>query len=150
MSAPRPQGSTRPSGQHLVLYDGVCGLCNRLNAFLLPRDACGVFVFAPIQSRTGQTLLKRFGKTTAEMNTFYIVMNHRAESPVLLVKSRAALFVLTMLGGPWRWLALFGVLPARLLDVGYDLIARNRHRFFGRYEHCLMPATRFESRFIDL
>jgi len=67
-----------------------------------------------------------------------------------LSKSRAALFVLTTIGGVWRAFAVLRVLPARLLDYGYDLIARNRYRLFGRYETCLLPAPEYERRFIDV
>lgn len=87
--------------QHLVLYDGVCGLCNRLNLFLLTRDVEGVFAFASLQSQTGQSLLRRFDKATEDLTTFYVIANYCAESPVLLAKSRAALFVASRLGGFW-------------------------------------------------
>jgi predicted DCC family thiol-disulfide oxidoreductase YuxK len=150
MSAPLLQGPPTPGNVHLVLYDGVCGLCNRLNAFLLPRDPSGIFAFASLQSATGQSLLKRFGKPTADLDTFYVVRNYRSESPDLLAKSRAALFVLSTLGGIWRLSAPFRLLPASLLDIGYDLIARNRYRFFGRYETCLLPTSQYKQRFIDV
>jgi predicted DCC family thiol-disulfide oxidoreductase YuxK len=150
MSAPLPQGPPETRNRHLVLYDGVCGLCNRLNAFVLPRDTSGIFAFASLQSATGQSLLKRFGKTTSDLDTFYVVTNYRSDSPGLLAKSRAALFVLSTLGGIWRSFAPFRVLPAWLLDIGYDLIARNRYRFFGRYDTCLVPTPQYKQRFIDV
>jgi predicted DCC family thiol-disulfide oxidoreductase YuxK len=150
MSIPPPHGSEPPGYRHLVLYDGVCGLCNRLNTFLLPRDVDAVFAFASLQSEAGQSLLKRFGRASDSLDTFYVVTNYRSASPVLLAKSRAALFVLTTLGGFWRWLALFGVLPSTLLDRAYDVIARNRYRILGRSETCLLPAPEYKTRFIDV
>jgi predicted DCC family thiol-disulfide oxidoreductase YuxK len=144
------QASSPAPAKHLILYDGVCGLCNRLNQFVLPRDRRGTFDFASLQSGMGRSVLRRFGKNPGDLNTFYVVTNYRSDSPALLSKSRASLFLVKELGGPWRWLGLFGVLPTALLDWGYDLVARNRYRFFGRYETCLMPSDEYKTRFIDV
>lgn len=150
MSIPLSQESENTEHRHLVLYDGVCGLCNRFNTFLLPRDRDSVFAFASLQSAVGQSVLKRFGKATDDLDTFYLVTNYRSESSVLLAKSRAALFVLTTLGGVWRSFGLFRVLPSGLLDAVYDVIARNRYRLFGRYETCVNPSPEYKQRFIDV
>jgi len=88
MFAPTPQAPSDRGNQHLVLYDGVCGLCNRLNGFLLPRDRDGVFAFASLQSATGRSLLSQFGKDAAGLSTFYVVTNYRSDSTALLSKSR--------------------------------------------------------------
>ena len=145
MQASKPVG-----GQHLILYDGVCGLCNRLNHFVLPRDTRAVFDFASIQSGAGRKLLTRLEKNPDDLTTFYVVVGYRAGAPVLLLKARAALFVMKALGMPWSWLGVFGVLPNALLDRVYDVIARNRYRLFGRYESCLMPSANYKDRFIDV
>ncbi len=134
----------------MVLYDGVCGLCNRLNNFVLPRDTRAVFDFASLQSAVGRSTLARFGRNPEDLNTFYLVTNYRSESPALLSKASAALFVMKKLGDPWRWLGLFGVFPSALLDRAYDLTARYRYWLFGRYESCLMPSAEYRKRFIDL
>jgi predicted DCC family thiol-disulfide oxidoreductase YuxK len=97
----------------LVLYDGVCGLCNRLNNFVLRRDTRAVFDFASLQSAVGRSTLARFGRNPEDLNTFYLVTNYRSESPALLSKASAALFVMKKLGDPWRWLGLFGVFQVR-------------------------------------
>jgi predicted DCC family thiol-disulfide oxidoreductase YuxK len=136
-------------GKHLVLYDGVCGLCNRLNGFVLTRDTRGVLDFASLQSAAGRSALQRFGRNPEDLNTLYVVTNYRSESPALLSKARAVLFVMKTLGGGWAWLRAFGMLPNALLDRGYDLIARNRYRLFGRYDSCLMPSAEYKKRFID-
>jgi predicted DCC family thiol-disulfide oxidoreductase YuxK len=139
-----------PDAQHLLLYDGVCGLCNRLNAFVLRRDRRGAFAFASLQSATAKALLRSFDKPTEDLTTFYVVANYRSDSPAILAKSRAALFVLRTLGGLWRWIAFVGVLPTPLLDFGYDTIARYRYRLFGQYEACILPAPEHRRRFIDV
>jgi predicted DCC family thiol-disulfide oxidoreductase YuxK len=140
----------RTEGQHLVLYDGVCGLCNRLNQFVLPRDPRGVFNFASLQSTAGRAVLSRFGRDPDDLNTFYVVQDYRSQSPVLLSKSSAALFLLHELGAPWSWTRPLQVMPLSLLNRGYDLIASNRYRWFGRYESCLVPDAKFRNRFIDV
>lgn|SRR5262245_26130396 len=136
--------------RHLILYDGVCGLCNRLNAFVLPRDPVGVFHFAPLQSETGRSILLKFGRDSSALDTFYVVEDYRSGAPRLWFKARAGLFVARQIGGVWRLLAIFGVLPDVLLNVVYDLIARHRYRIFGRYDVCLMPKPEYKARFIDL
>ncbi len=128
----------------------MCGLCNRLNAFVLPRDARGLFDFASLQSATARALLHRFDRNPQDLDTFYVVTNYRSELPALLSKSQAALFVAKTLGWPWRWLGAFRVFPRTLLDWGYDLVARHRYRLFGQYETCLMPGPEYARRFIDL
>jgi predicted DCC family thiol-disulfide oxidoreductase YuxK len=94
--------------------------------------------------------LQRFGRNPEDLNTSYLVTNYRSESPALLSKTSAALFVIKKLGDPWRWLGLFEVFPSALLDRAYDLTARHRYRLFGRYESCLMPSAEYRKRFIDL
>lgn len=138
------------NGQHLLLYDGVCGLCNRVVRFLLPRDTEGAFVFASLQSATGQSFLRRFGEAPDNPTTFYVVTHYRSTAPVLLAKSRAALFVAATLGGVWRAALLLRIVPPALLDRAYDLVARHRYRVFGRFETCPLPAPGDRPRFIDL
>jgi predicted DCC family thiol-disulfide oxidoreductase YuxK len=150
MSVSAWQTSISPRGEHLVLYDGGCGLCNRLNNFVLPRDTRSIFDFASLQSAVGRSVLQRFGRNPEDLNTFYLVTNYRSESPALLSKAGAALFVMKKLGDPWRWFGLLGVFPGALLDRAYDLIVRYRYRLFGRYESCLMPSAEYRKRFIDL
>jgi predicted DCC family thiol-disulfide oxidoreductase YuxK len=137
-------------GEHLILYDGVCGLCNRLNRFVLFHDAGAVFDFASLQSGVGRSVLQRFGRNTENLTTFYVVVNYRSESPALLSKTQAFSFVLKTLdaGGAWLW--VFRLFPNALLDVGYGLIARNRYLIFGQSGSCPMPSPEFRKRFIDI
>jgi predicted DCC family thiol-disulfide oxidoreductase YuxK len=150
MTVASARASSPAGGQSLVLYDGVCGLCNRANQFILARDPRGVFDFASLQSQVGRATLVRFHRNPDDMNTFFVVVDYRGGAPVLLAKARAALFVMKALGAPWRWLAVVGVLPDAILDRGYDLLARNRYRLFGRYESCVMPTAEYKRRFIDV
>jgi predicted DCC family thiol-disulfide oxidoreductase YuxK len=137
-------------GEHLILYDGVCGLCNRLNRFVLLRDTRAVFDFASLQSSAGRSVLQRFGRNTEDLTTLYVVVNYHSESPALLSKARAVSFVMKTLDSGGAWSRVLRVFPNTLLDLGYDLIARNRYRIFGRSERCLMPSAEFRKRFIDV
>jgi len=143
---------TRPQspGSHLLLYDGVCGLCNRLVAFVLKRDRKAQFRFASLQSNTGQRLLREFGRNPHDLDTFYAVADYGSETPLLLDRARAGLFVLKTLGGAWRGAGIFGVLPDSMLNFAYDCVARSRYRIFGKYDQCKLPSAAHRERFIDI
>jgi len=144
--APVPRG---PEGAHLVLYDGVCGLCSRLLQFLYQHDRRAVFAFAPLQSAVGRTMVRRFGGNPDELASFHVVANYRADHPQMFSRSSAALFVAGELGWPWKMAVLMRILPASILDHVYNVVARNRYRVFGRYDQCVMPRPEFRDRFID-
>jgi predicted DCC family thiol-disulfide oxidoreductase YuxK len=146
--APR-QDPSGAQGVHLVLYDGVCGLCSRLLQFLLRHDHRCAFSFASLQSKTGKAIITRWGGNPDELTTFYVLADFQTPDARIFGKSAAALFVAGELGWPWKVLRLAGVLPSWLLDRVYDVIARSRYRVFGRYEQCLMPRPEFRSRFIE-
>jgi predicted DCC family thiol-disulfide oxidoreductase YuxK len=136
-------------GAHLVLYDGVCGLCNRLLQFLLAHDRRAVFTFTPLQSATGRSTVERFGGNPDELTSFYVLANYRTNHARLFSRGRAALFVAGELGWPWKAAVLMGAVPTPILDRLYDVVARNRYRLFGRFEQCLAPRPEFKRRFID-
>jgi predicted DCC family thiol-disulfide oxidoreductase YuxK len=143
------QASTDAAGAHLVLYDGVCGLCSRLVQFLLAHDRRAVFNFAALQSAAGQAMVKRSGGDPRELSSLYVLANYRTSSIRAFIKSDAALFVAGELGWPWRMARLLRFLPKALLDGAYDLVARSRYQVFGKYEQCRMPPRGFRSRFVD-
>jgi predicted DCC family thiol-disulfide oxidoreductase YuxK len=79
----------------------------------------------------------------------YVVEDYKSDSPRLLDRARAALFVIARLESPWRFLRSFGVLPTFLLNAIYSIIARRRYRVFGKLDHCMMPTAEHASRFVD-
>src|SRR5262245_61109679 len=109
---------------HLILYDGVCGLCNRVIGFVLPRDARGLFRYAAIQSATGRRLLTSFGRDPNRLDTFFVITNYEDATPTLRSKADAALFIAGVLDWPWKLATLLRVLPRPILDWGYDRIAK--------------------------
>ncbi len=134
--------------QPLVLYDGVCGLCNRTVRFVLRRDKRGVFRFAPLQSDLGQELLQRHGRDPRELQTIYVVLERGTSAEHLLNRSAAAQEICRRLGGIWRLCAVFNVLPRSWRDALYDFVARRRYRWFGKYESCPLPRPEERERFL--
>jgi predicted DCC family thiol-disulfide oxidoreductase YuxK len=155
--APAGKGAYRPmvrepaplQGAPVVLYDGVCGLCNRLNRFILKRDRRNLFRFAPLQGRFARQVLERHGKDPRDLDTLYLVLDPGRPSERILWKARAVLEILRNLGGVWKLSAVLRVLPARLLDRLYDLVAKYRYRIFGKLESCPIPAPGEREKFIE-
>lgn len=133
----------------LVLYDGICGLCNGLNQFLLKRDPNDHFRFATLQSEFSATLLKRYDVNAVHPDTVYVVADYGQPTQRLLARSDAVLHILERLGGVWGFLKLGRVLPKFLRDALYNVVARNRYRVFGKYDVCLMPEERYRRKFLD-
>ena len=136
--------------RHVLLYDGVCVLCNRLNGFILPRDPQGKFGFASIQGHFARQLLEKYGRNVDDLDTFYCVANYGTPHQCLLSRASAGIFVLQELGGIWRLAVILKVFPLPLLNALYNLVARNRYRIFGRYDTCLMPNDTWKERFMDV
>jgi len=135
----------------ILLYDGVCGLCNRFVQFTLRHDRRAVFRFAALQSQIAASILTRHGASPSDLDTVYAILNPNQPDESLLARSDAVLFALHQLGGIWRALALvLRIVPRVLRDWAYGLIARNRYRLFGRYDSCLLPSESDRTRFLDL
>src|SRR5262245_56858311 len=134
------QGLSAPEGVHLVLYDGVCGLCNRLLQFLFTHDRRAVFCYASLQSATGRETVARWGGDPDDLDSFHVVANFRTPNARALTKSDAALFVIRELPWPWRALRIVAFLPLAVRNRLYNAIARSRYRIFGRFEQCVIPS----------
>jgi predicted DCC family thiol-disulfide oxidoreductase YuxK len=136
-------------GASIVLYDGVCAMCNGAVRFLLENDREGRFLFAPLQESFARDILSRHGRNADDLDTVGVVLDHALPYERVLVKSRAMLHVLETAGGAWKALGgLLGLLPTPALDWVYNLVARNRYRLFGRYDSCPLPAPEHRARFV--
>lgn len=135
--------TTRNEGP-VILFDGVCNLCAWSVRFVIERDPRGVFRFAPLQSGTGRRLLREHGLDETAMDSFVLIDGGRAWR-----ESDAALRVCRGLRGPWRMLVPLLVLPRLLRDPLYRLVARNRFRWFGKSDSCLVPSPELRSRFLE-
>ena len=143
------QPPSATAGPHLVLYDGVCGLCGRLLQFLLRHDQHRVFRFASLQSAVGRSIVEQSGGNPAELASFYVVADYHTAASRVFTRSDAALFAAGALGWPWKLAALTRLVPQAIRDRAYDVVATSRYRLFGRYDRCLVPRPAFRSRFID-
>ncbi|MFB6312312.1 MAG: thiol-disulfide oxidoreductase DCC family protein [Salinirussus sp.] len=132
----------------ILLFDGVCNLCNGLVRFVIRFDDSGRYRFAPLQSDVGQLLQNRFDLNPDDVDTIVLVDDEK-----YYLKSDAIFRVLRHLDGPWPLLAPLRYLPRRLRDFGYDVVAKYRYRVFGRKDACPVPdpeiRDRFENRTFD-
>ena len=140
MASSRVQPPSSDEGTHLVLYDGVCGLCNGVVRFLPRHDRRRVFRYASLQSVVGQAFVKQSGRDLAELTSFYVIADYRAPIANVLTRSDAVLFVAGQLDWPWKAAQLMRALPRVVRDFAYDSVARSRYRVFGRYDHCVVPS----------
>jgi len=134
----------------IVLYDGVCGLCNRLNQFLLKRDGHDRLRFASLQSDLATTLLQRHGVDSHDLDTVYVVLDYDQPGERLLSRSDAIIYALIQLDGIWKLAGMGRVLPRFLRDGIYKLVARNRYRVFGKHEICMLPDPKHRHKFLEV
>ncbi|MFK9093683.1 thiol-disulfide oxidoreductase DCC family protein [Bacillus salipaludis] len=129
--------------ERIILYDGICNLCNSSVQFILKRDPAGKFKFASLQGETGQRLLKEHG-IGLDLNSFLLI-----ESGKIYRKSSAALRVCKQLKGPWKMVTVFFIIPCFLRDRLYDILANNRYKWFGKKESCMLPSPKWKNRFLE-
>ena len=127
----------------VILFDGVCHLCSGTVGFVLTRDRSRRFVFAPLQSEVGQTILGRAGLPLDENETLVLVEGDRYE-----IKSTAALRIARRLSGLWPLLYVLVIVPRPLRDFCYDVVARNRYYWFGRRDECYVPTSEERTCFL--
>ncbi len=127
----------------ILLFDGVCNLCNGFVQFVINRDPEGHFRFAALQSAAAQDLLKAHNISTKHMDTVVLVENGNA-----YVRSEVALRMAPKLGGLWPVLGIFRILPLFIRDPIYDFIAKNRYRWFGEKDQCMIPTPELKGRFL--
>jgi len=136
------------SSNPVVLYDGVCGLCNRLVQFILKRDKHDYFRFASLQSDLASKVLQRHDRDPNDLDTVYVVVDYLQPTERLLARSDAILFLLKELGGIWKLASLGNILPRIMRDGIYKLVARNRYRVFGKYDSCMLPDPQHRAKFL--
>lgn len=127
----------------ILLFDGVCNLCNSSVQFIIQRDTNAKFRFAALQSEFGIATLKKFGIPPEQLNSVILIIGER-----LFQKSDAALEIVKNLSALWPALYVFKILPRFMRDGLYDLLAGNRYRLFGKRAECMVPTKELKSRFI--
>ncbi|HPI80747.1 MAG: thiol-disulfide oxidoreductase DCC family protein [Cyclobacteriaceae bacterium] len=128
----------------VVLFDGACNLCNGSVQFIIRHDSRAQFYFAPLQSPYGQAQLRKFGIPPMALNTLALIKGDR-----LYQRSNAVLEIARKLGGFLPALYLLKVIPTFLRDWVYNGVAKNRYRWFGRQDKCMVPSPSLKARFLD-
>jgi predicted DCC family thiol-disulfide oxidoreductase YuxK len=134
----------KPDTGPVILFDGVCNLCNSAVQFVIRHDKNKVFRFASLQSEAGQSMLAKYDLPANDFNSFVLVQNDRAYT-----SSTAALLTAKQLSGPVKLLYGFIIIPAFIRNAVYRLIANNRYRWFGKKESCMIPTPDLRSRFLN-
>jgi predicted DCC family thiol-disulfide oxidoreductase YuxK len=131
--------------QHsIILFDGVCNLCNGAVQFVIKRDNKNRFLFASLQSQEGIEILKEYNLPSHKMNSFFLVDNGKVYE-----RSTAALKVLNKLKGLWPLFYTFIIVPKFVRDGVYNWIAKNRYQWFGRKDECMIPTPELKAKFLN-
>jgi predicted DCC family thiol-disulfide oxidoreductase YuxK len=129
--------------QHIIIFDGVCNFCNKSVNFIIKRDKKNIFLFTPMQSKIAQDLILKYQIKNFDYDTILLIKNDKYYS-----KTDAVLEILHDLSGLWIVFRVFKVLPKSMRDYGYDLIAKNRYRLFGKADSCMVPTRELKNKFL--
>lgn len=143
-AAPDNAAPQAPASHPIVLFDGVCNLCNASVRFIIARDPAARLRFASMQSPLGQSLLIQYLGAPQPPESMVVLDGAR-----VLTRSDAALAIAERLTAPWRWAGVFRVIPRPVRDTLYTFIARRRYRFFGKRDVCWVPTPALASRFLS-
>lgn len=127
----------------VILFDGVCNLCNGAVQFVIRHDRSNTFRFASLQSEIARQMLIAAGLPSDKLDSIVIIQNGRAYR-----ESDAIVRIAKGLSGGWKALSWFGVIPKVLRDPMYRLIARNRYRMFGKQDACMIPTPELKAKFL--
>ncbi|HEV8081401.1 MAG TPA: thiol-disulfide oxidoreductase DCC family protein [Chitinophagaceae bacterium] len=128
----------------IVLFDGVCNLCSRAVQFIIRHDKKKQFMFTSLQSEAGQKILAQYNFPLEELNSFILIENNKAYT-----RSTGALKIAKKLNGIWPWLYNFIIIPKIFRDSIYDLFAKNRYKWFGKKDACMIPTQELKARFLN-
>jgi len=130
--------------QPIILFDGVCNLCNRVVGFVIRRDKKGTIRFAALQSESGQELLQQYHLPAAAMESFIFIEKGKAYS-----RSSAALKLCRHLGRLWPLCYGFMIVPKFIRDAVYNWVANHRYKWFGVRTECMMPTPEIKAKFLN-
>lgn len=133
-----------PENKKIVLFDGQCNLCEGAVQFLIKKDIHDVFRFTSIQSEAGQKIMNHIGIDQKKIDSIVLYVPNVA----YFIKSDAALEIVNDLGIFYQLLGIFKIFPTKFRDFVYDFIAKNRYRWFGKKETCMIPSTSILQKFL--
>lgn len=134
-----------PKHKKLILFDGVCNLCNTSIQYVIKHDKNNVFMFAPLQGDTGKKIIENFKIDTSKIDSIILYSN----SEKIYFKSTAALKIASKLSFPRSVLLIFLIVPAFIRNWVYDYIAFNRYKWFGKQNECMIPTEKLKAKFLN-
>lgn len=134
-----------PENKKIVLFDGVCNLCNNAVQYIIKRDRHDVFRFAALQGEIGKKLVEERKIDTSKVDSIILISPGEA----YYTKSTAILKIAKEFGGAWKSTSLFMVIPTVLRNIVYDFIAKNRYKWYGKKEACMVPTSELKAKFLD-
>ena len=129
----------------IILFDGVCNLCNNSVQFVIKRDKKDIFRYAALQSEIGEQLVKQRHIDTSKVDSIILI----EPGVAYYTKSDAALEIAQDLGGLWKLTAVFTWIPTSVRNAIYDFVAKNRYKWFGKQEACMIPTPELKAKFLD-
>ena len=134
-----------PKNKALILFDGICNLCNASVQLVIKNDKKNIFLFSPLQGHTAKDIISKYNIDTSKVDSILLYIPEKG----LFIKSTAALKIAYRLGFAWNLLSLFIIIPVFIRNWVYDLIAKNRYRWFGKKETCMVPTKELKSKFLE-
>ena len=129
---------------YLIIFDGICNLCNAIVQFIIKRDKNNTFKFAPYQSDIAREIAKKYNINYNKIDTIVLI-----ESNAFFIKSDAALRIFRKLNYPWKVFYFFKFIPKFVRDRIYDIVANYRYNWFGKRNTCMNPSDEIKSRFLE-
>lgn len=134
-----------PNNKSLILFDGVCNLCNSSVQYIIKHDKSNKFMFAPLQGATGKNIVEHYNIDTSKIDSIILYTPEKG----IVYKSTAALKVAGKLGFPSNILSIFLIVPAFIRNWVYDFIAKNRYIWYGKKDACMIPTPELRTKFLD-
>jgi len=136
--------STSKENTKVILFDGICNLCNNAVNFIIKNDKKNIFQFAPLQGKYGIKIQNKYELDLKEIDSIILI-----DGDKVFTRSTAALRIAKDLRAPYFIFYIFIVIPVFIRNFIYDLIAKNRYKWFGKMESCMMPSNELKSKFFD-
>lgn len=136
---------TFPENKKLILFDGVCNLCNNAVLKVIQHDRKNVFLFAALQSKTGKTITEELGIDASKIDSIILYIPEEA----FYIKASAALNIMKEFSGLWKLSQIACLFPSLFNDFIYDFVAKNRYKWFGKKDQCMMPTKELKKKFLS-
>lgn len=134
-----------PKDKQLIVFDGVCNLCNNWVTYVIKRDKKDQFRFAPLQSNIGKQIIETYKIDTTKTDSILLYSQEKG----LSYKSTAVLKIAIGLGFPQSLMRIFYIVPPVIRNWVYDFIAKNRYKWFGKKDVCMIPTPELKSKFLE-